>query len=97
MDRPTGKIEVNFHTDLTQLIRETRYLDRMGFTIPDIALNITLQENKYHQCLDGLNRMLENYYLVSISCVRFCTVLKSTLCYMILFTWVSSLPEFKRT
>ncbi|GMH41526.1 hypothetical protein BSKO_09436 [Bryopsis sp. KO-2023] len=60
----SGKIEVNFHNDLTQLIRETRYLDRMGFTIPDIALNVTLQEDKYHQCVEGLNRMLENYYQV---------------------------------
>lgn len=60
-----GRIGLNFHTDLTQLIRETRYLDRMGFTIPDIALNVTLQENKYHQCLEGLNRMIDNYYQVS--------------------------------
>lgn len=39
----TGRVEVNFHTDLIELIRETRYLDRMGFPIPEIALNVALQ------------------------------------------------------
>jgi len=39
----TGRVEVNFHTDLIELIRETRYLDRMGLPIPEIALNVALQ------------------------------------------------------
>ncbi len=38
-----ARVEVNFHADLIQLIRETRYLDRMGFHIPEIALNVALQ------------------------------------------------------
>ena len=38
-----GRISVNFHVDLSHLIRETRYLDRMGFKIPEVALNVTLQ------------------------------------------------------
>lgn len=38
-------MEVNFHQDLIKLIRETRYLDRMGFSIPEIALNVALQVN----------------------------------------------------
>ena len=29
------------------LIRESKYLDRMGFEIPETALNVTLQESKY--------------------------------------------------
>jgi hypothetical protein len=36
-------VVVNFHGDLVELIRETRYLDRMGFAIPEIALNVALQ------------------------------------------------------
>lgn len=39
----SGRISVNFHEDLIHLIRETRYLDRMGFKIPEVALNVTLQ------------------------------------------------------
>lgn len=57
-----GKVEVNFHGDLIELIRETRYLDRMGFPIPEIALNVALQEVKYHQWLEGLDLMLQHYY-----------------------------------
>lgn len=45
----TGLIEVNFSKGLVALMRETRYLDRMGFDIPEIALNVTLQEESYHR------------------------------------------------
>ncbi|KAK3269901.1 Dynein heavy chain cytoplasmic, partial [Cymbomonas tetramitiformis] len=57
-------VVVNFHPDLTRLIRETRYLDRMGFVIPDTALNVTLQEEKYHSVVEGLRSMLEHYHSV---------------------------------
>lgn len=50
---------------LTHIIRETRYLDRMTFTIPEYALNVTLQEDRYLQCVDGLTDMLERYYKVT--------------------------------
>ena len=60
-----GRIYVNFHKNLAQLIRETRYLDRMGFTIPEIALNVTLQEEKYYKCVEALNIMLQHYYQVT--------------------------------
>eukprot|EP00976_Prorocentrum_cordatum_P038943 792420-Prorocentrum_minimum.AAC.1 len=59
---PGGMIVVNFHEDLTRLIRETRYLDRMGFVIPETALNVTLQEEKYHGYVEGLRTMLDNYH-----------------------------------
>lgn len=52
---------------LTHIIRETRYLDRMTFTIPEFALNVTLQEDRYLQCVDGLTDMLERYYKVTPS------------------------------
>lgn len=38
-----GRVVVNFNGDLVELMRETRYLDRMGFFIPEIALNVALQ------------------------------------------------------
>lgn len=55
---------MNFSMQLTHIIRETRYLDRMTFTIPEYALNVTLQEDRYLQCVDGLTDMLERYYKV---------------------------------
>lgn len=60
-NKDTGDIMVNFHSDLSTLIRETRYLDRMGFDIPAAALNVTLQERKYHECVEGLRSMLGKY------------------------------------
>ena len=56
-----GTVEVNFHTDLTRLIRETRYLDRMGFHIPETALNVSLQEDKYHGYVEGITEMLKSF------------------------------------
>ena len=37
----------------------------MTFTIPEFALNVTLQDDRYLQCVDGLTDMLERYYKVS--------------------------------
>ncbi len=65
----TCRIAVNFSMQLTHIIRETRYLDRMSFTIPEYALNVTLQEDRYLQCVDGLIDMLERYYKVQSYCV----------------------------
>ena len=48
-DPETGRIGINFGSGLVKLMRETRYLDRMGFEIPEIALNVTLQEESYHR------------------------------------------------
>ena len=44
---PPPPFFVNFSPKLTMLIRESKYLDRMGFEIPETALNVTLQESKY--------------------------------------------------
>jgi hypothetical protein len=57
-------VEVNFGSELSMLIRETKYLDRMGFTIPEIALNVALQQEKYHQWVEGLTNTLDHYYQV---------------------------------
>lgn len=46
-DADSGKIIVNFNKGLVKLMRETRYLDRMCLDIPEIPLNVTLQEESY--------------------------------------------------
>ncbi len=61
---PPGRVVVNFHADLTSLIRETRYLDKMGFAVPELALQLALQEPKYDAWLEQLERMLAHYYQV---------------------------------
>ncbi len=54
--------EVNFHPELTTIIRETKYLDQLGFKVPETALSVTLQEEKYHKYIESLQLMLTNYY-----------------------------------
>jgi dynein heavy chain, axonemal len=43
VESDTKEISVNFHPDLAAFIRETKYLDKLGYTIPETALSITLQ------------------------------------------------------
>lgn len=54
----TGQVVTNFSRGLVKLMRETRYLDRMGLEIPEIALNVTLQEESYSK------------YVVSSACLH---------------------------
>lgn len=42
-DDNTEKIIINFKPELATIIKETKYLDRIGFKLPEIALNIALQ------------------------------------------------------
>lgn len=53
-DPERKEITVNFHPDLTSIIRETKYLDKMGYTIPETALNVTLQVS-FHSIPHKLN------------------------------------------
>ena len=39
----TEKITVNFRPELKEIIKETKYLDKMGYSVPEAALNIALQ------------------------------------------------------
>lgn len=52
LDPDNGNVVANFNKGLVKLMRETRYLDRMGFDIPEIALNVTLQEESYSKCVE---------------------------------------------
>jgi dynein heavy chain len=42
-----GVFEVNFNPDLTTIIRETKYLDQLGFKVPETALSVMLQVTTY--------------------------------------------------
>ena len=61
---PPLPFHVNFSSSLVQLIRETKYLDRMGYKVPEAALNVALQEDKYHGFVRALQQTLSNYNAV---------------------------------
>ncbi|KAJ3055760.1 Dynein heavy chain 10, axonemal [Rhizophlyctis rosea] len=58
------KIFVNFKTELRDIIKETKYLDRMNFMVPEAALNVALQEEKYYTFVENLSSMLNSYNAV---------------------------------
>jgi hypothetical protein len=52
IESKTGEIVVNFHEELAQIIKESKYLDQLGWKIPEIALSVTLQ---VHSCAAIIN------------------------------------------
>ncbi len=44
---PAGQLLVNFDKALMQLIRETKYLQRMGIAVPESARQVLAQEEKF--------------------------------------------------
>ncbi|CAM9474075.1 unnamed protein product, partial [Phaeothamnion confervicola] len=58
---PLPPFAVNFAPELHLMIRESKQLDRMGFAVPEAALNVTLQEEKYNKYCSELELMLRMY------------------------------------
>lgn len=38
---------INFPTALREIINETKYLEQLGFPVPELARNVALQEDKF--------------------------------------------------
>jgi dynein heavy chain len=53
--------EVNFAPDLKVIIREAKFLDRIGKGIPQTIINIALQEKDYMRHVDRLKQLLRSY------------------------------------
>ncbi|CAK4656794.1 hypothetical protein LEN26_006663 [Aphanomyces euteiches] len=58
---PAPPFYPNFAPELSMIIREAKYMDRLGMDIPEEALNVTLQEDKYHDIVHELQLMLKQY------------------------------------
>ena len=52
---------VQFDPQLKVIIREAKFLDRIGKTIPQTIINIALQEKDYARYVDKLNQLLRGY------------------------------------
>ncbi|NXN31871.1 DYH10 protein, partial [Nycticryphes semicollaris] len=53
---------VNFSPILQEIIIETKYLEQLGFPVPEIARYVALQEDKYFRYTNGLKNMLDHYH-----------------------------------
>lgn len=52
---------VNLRQELKDIIKETKYLDKMNLQVPESALNVALQEEKYYTLVESLNKMIASY------------------------------------
>uniref|UniRef100_I3N0B0 Dynein axonemal heavy chain 10 n=1 Tax=Ictidomys tridecemlineatus TaxID=43179 RepID=I3N0B0_ICTTR len=55
---------INFSPALKEIIHETKYLEQLGFPVPELARNIALQEDKFLRYTDGMQRMLDHYHML---------------------------------
>eukprot|EP01033_Poteriospumella_lacustris_P008676 gene8676-6241_t len=59
---PPPPYRVSFSPELRLIIKESRYLDKLGYRVPEAALNVTLQEKKYlAEIIRPLNEKLHEY------------------------------------
>ncbi|ELU10552.1 hypothetical protein CAPTEDRAFT_221643 [Capitella teleta] len=61
------KYLVDFDPTLREIVTETKYMETLGFSVPELSRNVALQEEKYIKYLDGLNHMLVRYHTVLAS------------------------------
>lgn len=55
------RYKVNFNPKLRVIIREAKFLDRIGREIPNTIINIALQEKDYMRNIDKLYLLLRGY------------------------------------
>eukprot|EP00210_Caulerpa_lentillifera_P005286 g5050.t1 len=60
-EQERGAVEVNFPSKMNTLIKEASCLDKMGFELSEITLNVALQSHKFKEYVESLNTMLSNY------------------------------------
>ncbi|NXQ89466.1 DYH10 protein, partial [Nyctibius grandis] len=53
---------VNFSPTLREVIIETKYIEQLGFPVPETARYVALQEHKYLRYTDRLKNMLDRYH-----------------------------------
>ncbi|GAB0196984.1 dynein axonemal heavy chain 10 [Grus japonensis] len=53
---------VNFSPMLQEIIIETKYMEQLGFPVPEIARYVALQEDKYLRYTNRLKNMLDHYH-----------------------------------
>ncbi|XP_037672459.1 dynein heavy chain 10, axonemal isoform X6 [Choloepus didactylus] len=55
---------INFSPALREIINEAKYLEQLGFTVPELARNVALQEDKFLRYTEGIQHMLDHYHML---------------------------------
>ncbi|XP_023576433.1 dynein heavy chain 10, axonemal [Octodon degus] len=53
---------INFSPVLREIINEAKYLEQLGFSVPELARNVALQEDKFLRYTEGIQRTLDHYH-----------------------------------
>ncbi|XP_064612357.1 LOW QUALITY PROTEIN: dynein axonemal heavy chain 10-like [Liolophura sinensis] len=56
------KYVVDFDPQLKEIISETRHFEQLGFSVPELARNVALQEEKFICYVESLRLMLKKYH-----------------------------------
>ncbi|XP_078523750.1 dynein axonemal heavy chain 10 isoform X2 [Lissotriton helveticus] len=51
----------NFAPELREIITEAKHMEQLGFTVPELARNVALQEDKFLRFTYGINHMISEY------------------------------------
>jgi dynein heavy chain len=57
---PDGVLYVNFDSQIIQLIKETRCMQRLGLELPDSVRNVCVKETAYKNLYNGLQHILQS-------------------------------------
>merc|ERR1711923_23456 len=59
-----GKFIVNFTSDLSDTFAEVVNMEKIGFKVPEVAKNMSMQESKLLDIAEQLQKMLDHYHEV---------------------------------
>ncbi|XP_019908369.3 dynein heavy chain 10, axonemal [Esox lucius] len=55
---------INFAPELKEIVSETKYMEQLGYSVPELARNVALQEDKFLRYVDGLKDLVNRYHLL---------------------------------
>ena len=61
---PNCEFVANFCVELAEVILETKYLEKLGYAVPDMARGVALQEEKFSSYQNSLTTCLQRYHSV---------------------------------
>ncbi len=57
-----SRLAVNYAPELREIILEAKQLDLLQLEVPELAVNVVLQEDKHAANIDGLRKMVDRFH-----------------------------------
>ncbi|XP_051787986.1 dynein axonemal heavy chain 10-like [Erpetoichthys calabaricus] len=62
LDIKNMQYTINFSPEVKEIILEAKYMDLLGFSVPQLVRHVALQENKFHRDISRLKNMLKRFH-----------------------------------